>query len=139
MSIKRFFSFGDDKYKSEEIIKSESTEINELSTVITNSRDVLKHTIDIQTKAFKEGKKPITQSCAPELTKYFGKNNTTFRGEYNYKVWILEFAGRTFEVFTAAEYGTQVVVDLSNEDVVNGKYDDLLKSFSDKLFNIINA
>jgi hypothetical protein len=41
-----------------------------------------------------------------DFTKLFGKHNTIFIGEFRYYVWILEFEGETFQVFTANTKGT---------------------------------
>lgn len=141
MSIKKFLSFTKgDKFDNVEITQLSKKDINKNSTVITNSSAVMDYTVNVlQIKAFENNEKPITQSCISELTEHFGKHNTTFKGsEYNTKVWIVEYADLIFEIFTAKGFGTQVVVDLTLDEVQSGKYDDLLKSFSNKLYNILN-
>ena len=41
-----------------------------------------------------------------KLTSIFGVHNTTFKGEFNYYVWIVEFEGDVFQIFTANGKGT---------------------------------
>ena len=141
MGISNFFKFGGKKPEfTTEIVKSNRTKILNTSSVITNSTKVLNHTVSvIQMNAFKSKKKPITQSGLKELEAEFGKCNTTFKGsEYNFKVWLVDFEGYQFEIFCANGYGTQVTVNLTNEQIWSGKFDDMLIAFSDKLFEIYN-
>jgi len=48
----------------------------------------------------------LTTYLKDELTKIFGKHNTRFRGEFFYYVWIVEFEGEIFQIFTANGKGT---------------------------------
>lgn len=139
MSISNFFNFGKKPKFTSEITKSNRTKILD-GSVITNSTKVLDHTVNvIQMNAFKSNKKPITQSGIDELNTEFGKYNTTFKGsEYKYKIWMVDFEGYQFDIFTAKGYGTQVSVNLTNEQIWSGEFDDMLIAFSDKLFEIFN-
>jgi len=55
----------------------------------------------------------LTKFLKEELTSLFGKHNTTYRGEFFYYVWALEFNNETFYIFTANRKGTgiSIVVD----------------------------
>lgn len=49
----------------------------------------------------------LTTYLKKELTQIFGKHNTIFKGEFFYYVWIIEFEGEIFQIFTAKGKGTQ--------------------------------
>lgn len=140
MGLSNFFKFSKKPEFNSEIVKSYRTKMDDTTSVITNSTKVLDYTVNVlQTNAFKTKKKPISQSGIKELEAEFGKCNTTYKGsEYNFKVWLVDFEGYKFEIFCANGYGTKVTVNITNDEIWTGKFDDMLIAFSNKLFDIYN-
>lgn len=72
----------------------------------------------------------LTRNCSEALNKKFGRFNTIYEGlEGKYMIWILNFSGITFYIYTGTK-GTNIEF--------TGKSDnDKLVNFLDELMNII--
>lgn len=57
----------------------------------------------------------LTFFLKKELEKIFGKWNQTIRREFLFYIWILEFEGYIFNLFTAQTYGMQIEIVLKDE------------------------
>lgn len=146
--LKKLFSnksIDTSKYDNLDIIKSNINTCNNKAIVCTNSRNILDIYVNkYQTFAFENTLKMITSYYYNILLNIFGKENLKFKGlEYTYKVYIFEYGEFIFELFTSNGYGTSINfynknIEININDVINGKYDNVILSFSNKLFNLIN-
>lgn len=82
--------------------KVDSCNINDSSIPVENYNGVLQFICDNIIRSVK-----LTTFLKKELTELFGKHNTRFKSEFYYYVWIVEFDGEIFEIFTAKGKGTQ--------------------------------
>lgn len=95
-----------------DIIKTGSNDINENSVPVENYNGVLQYICANVDRSIK-----LTTFLRKELTQIFGKHNTRFKGEFYYYVWIVEFDGELFEIFTADGKGTQFsIVAIHGDD-----------------------
>ena len=84
------------------IVKVDNNDIDENSVAVENYKGVLQFICDDVKRSIK-----LTTYLKEELTQIFGKHNTRFKGEFFYYVWIVEFEGEIFQIFTANGKGTQ--------------------------------
>jgi hypothetical protein len=71
------------------------------STPVENYKGVLQYICSDVNRSIK-----LTKYLKNELTQIFGKHNSRFRGEFLYYVWIVEFDGEVFQIFTNSNKGT---------------------------------
>jgi hypothetical protein len=83
------------------IVKVDSNDIYKNSVAVENYNDVLFYICDDIKRSIK-----LTSYMKDDLTKLFGKHNCRFQGEYHYYVWIVEFEGEIFQIFTHNIKGT---------------------------------
>jgi len=93
------------------INKLNSNNIDKNAIPVENYESVLQFICDSIEKSIR-----LTKYLKEELTQIFGKHNTRFKGEFFYYVWIVEFDGEIFQIFTANGKGTQFAIV--------GKYED---------------
>lgn len=94
------------------INKVDSDYIDRNSTSVENYKGVLQFICSDVKRSIK-----LTTYLKERLTQIFGKNNTRFRGEFFYYVWIVEFDGEIFQIFTANGKGTQFsIVGKASDD-----------------------
>ncbi len=93
------------------IVKVNSNDIYNNSVAVENYNGVLQFICDDVKRSIK-----LTTYLKEELTQIFGEHNARFKGEFFYYVWIVEFEGEIFQVFTANGKGTQFSIV--------GKYED---------------
>jgi len=105
-----------DDLSDKNIIKIDSDTMNKSSIPVENFRGVLNYICTDVERSIK-----LTTFMKKEMTQIFGKHNTTFKGEFFYYVWIVEFEGEIFNIATANGKGTQFSV------VVRGIDDDKSK------------
>lgn len=94
------------------IVKNDSTVLLR-DVQVEHYRDVLFYICDDIHRSIR-----LTSYMKNELTNIFGKHNTRFKGEYYYYVWIVNFKGSVFNIYTNANKGTTFALVLSdcNED-----------------------
>jgi len=109
------------------------------SVPVTNSRKISQWFVDNSMSSHKEGHISLLKNLITELTELFGVYNKGMRLEFLTKVWILKYKDLTFNIFTAKGKGTSIeVCDLKYEDIRNGKYENEIIEFLQKLYELIN-
>ncbi len=58
----------------------------------------------------------LTSTMKSELTSLFGKHISTYRGEFLFYIWRLEFEGKIYRLYTANNYGTTISVEAEIND-----------------------
>jgi hypothetical protein len=97
------------------INKVDSTDISNDTTCVENYKGVLQYKCDNINRSI-----ILTTFLKNELTQLFGKHNTSFKGEFLYSVWIVEFDNEIFHIYTAKNKGTQFsIVGHLNDDKAN--------------------
>ncbi len=110
-----------------EIIKTGKNTI-ENSFPVENYRNVLYYMcLDIDRSLL------LTKYLKNELNKCFGKHNTTFKGEFLYYVWILEFESETYHIFTAKNKGSRIQIVGNLKDDKSVKSIRFLKKLESKI------
>ncbi len=102
---------GLDDLTNNDIVKVDSKIISKGATSVENYSGVLQYICADIKRSIK-----LTTYLKNELTEIFGVHNTRFRGEYFYYVWIVEFDGEIFNIFTANGKGVQFSIDAKDED-----------------------
>lgn len=118
------------------IVKVKTKQVQDSISTWNNS-DILEYTNELSLKAYEQNKKALTSNLRVELEKAFGKCNRALRLEYYTRVWVLEFRGLVFNVFTAKDKGTSIeVVNKTFEEVrASGTtLEKNIKDFMDQLF-----
>jgi len=111
------------------------------SVPVMNSPRILQWMVDNQTESYKLKKKCLSANISEELTKIFGKQNTTITLEFRHKVWILKLAGdkQVFNVFSAKGKGTSIeICDATYDDVNSGKYNSQIRMFLETLSELVH-
>lgn len=98
-------------YLNGKIIKLDSTIIEKNSTAVENYDGVLEFICADVKRSIK-----LTTYLKKELTELFGPHNTRFKGEFFYYVWIVQFNGEIFQIYTANGKGTQFAIVGQYED-----------------------
>jgi hypothetical protein len=93
------------------VVKVNTNQIDKHSIAVENYKGVLQFICDDVKRSIK-----LTTYLKEELTQIFGKHNTRFVGEFHYYVWIVEFEGEIFQIFTANGKGTQFSIIGKCED-----------------------
>lgn len=97
--------------KNENIVKSLVAEIPRGGNAVENYDGVLQYIC-----ANRERSIQLTTYLKEKLTQIFGKHNATFRGEFFFYVWVVEFEGETFNIYTASRKGTQFSIFAKYEE-----------------------
>ena len=112
----------------------------EYSIPVTNNRNILKWFVDCQTTSYRNKQKNLTRNLLKELEELFGKSNKSLRLEFMTKVWILEYNGLIFNVFTANGKGTSVeICGYNYEDMETGTNEKEIIAFLEELHRLINV
>ena len=93
------------------IVKIDSKDISKKVVAVENFKGVLRYICADTKRSI-----TLTTYLKEEFTQLFGKHNTRFRGEFFYYVWIVEFDGEIFNIFTANGKGTQFSIVAKYED-----------------------
>ena len=116
----------------DEIIKLDTKKLSD-SIPVENSRKVLDYicsNIKISLS--------LTRQLTEELTEIFGKHNTTFRGEFFHKIWILKYKDHTFEVFSSKRGTTFQIITESVGSTLTPEEADISIEFLQKIATLIN-
>jgi hypothetical protein len=105
---------------------------------ISNNPNILKYLVDNQLLSYRENKKNLSRNMIEELTIVFGKHNKCLRLVFMTKIWILEYKGFNFFVYTAKNKGTTIELQENYDDIRNGKHEDIIIEFLDQLYTLIN-
>ena len=97
--------------RNKNIIKITTKEIPRGGNAVENYDGVLLYIC-----ANKERSIQLTTYLKEKLTQMFGKHNATFRGEFFFYVWVVEFEGETFNIYTASRKGTQFSIFAKYEE-----------------------
>ena len=117
--------------KQYEIIKLSNTSTISSSVAVENYRNVLDYICKDIHRSIK-----LTSYLKNELTQLFGEHNTTYKGEYKYHVWIVEFGNEIFQIFTHKDKGTQFsIVAKYTDKAVNFIMRCIVNLISDFFFN----
>ena len=109
------------------------------SVPITNNPKILKWLVDNQTSSYINNQKNLSKNLLSELEETFGNSNKSMRLEFMTKVWILEYNGLTFNVFTAKGKGTSVeICGYDYDDIRTGKNEKEIIEFLEELHRLIN-
>jgi len=100
-----------DDLTNKNIVKINDNNIDKNANPIENYKGVLQYICADVKRSIK-----LTTYLKEELTQIFGKHNTRFKGEFYYYVWIVEFEGEIFQIFTANGKGTQFSILAKYED-----------------------
>lgn len=110
------------------------------SVPVTNNPNILKWLVDCQTNSYRNNHKNLSQNLLKELEEIFGSSNKSLRLEFMTKVWILEYNGLIFNVFTAKGKGTSVeVCGYDYDDIRTGTNEKEIIEFLEELHKLINV
>lgn len=111
----------------------------ENSVPVINNPNILNWFVDNQTNSYINDQKNLSQNLLEELEKSFANYNKLLRLEFITKVWILEYKGLTFNVFTSKRKGTYVeICGHSYEDIQSGKNEKEIINFLGELHKLVN-
>jgi hypothetical protein len=113
------------------IVKAKSKKINTGFIPVENFKGILGYICDSLKRSIR-----LSKCLKEELTEIFGEHNTRFRGEFFYYVWIVEFEGETFSIFTASGKGTQFSILAKYEEDKSGVCEKFLKEMEMLLKNL---
>ena len=110
------------------------------SVPVTNNPNILKWLVDCQTNSYRNNHKNLSQNLLKELEEIFGSSNKSLRLEFMTKVWILEYNGLIFNIFTAKGKGTSVeVCGYDYDDIRTGTNEKEIIEFLEELHKLINV
>lgn len=72
-----------------------------------------------------------------ELLETFGKQAFTFRSEFYYRVWILDFKGYTFSIWTANTKGTCIYIHTTQEEASSPELAPIMIDFYKELMRLL--
>jgi len=116
----------------DEIIKLDTKKLSD-SIPVENSRKVLDYICSNIKRSLS-----LTRQLTEELTEIFGKHNTTFRGEFFHKIWILKYKDHTFEVFSSKRGTTFQIITESVGSTLTPEEADISIEFLQKIATLIN-
>ncbi len=116
----------------DEIIKLDTKKLSD-SIPVENSRKVLDYICSNIKRSLS-----LTRQLTEELTEIFGKHNTTFRGEFFHKIWILKYKDHTFEVFSSKRGTTFQIITKSDGSTLTPEEADISIEFLQKIATLIN-
>lgn len=133
--------------KDKTMIKEMREQINKVKRIVlensipvTNNPNILKWLVDCQTNSYRNNHKNLSQNLLEELEEIFGSSNKSLRLEFMTKVWILEYNGLIFNVFTAKDKGTSVeICGYDYDDIRTGTNEKEIISFLEELHRLINV
>jgi hypothetical protein len=109
------------------------------SVPVSNNPNILKWLVDCQTHSYLNGQKNLSKNLLDELENIFGPSNKSLRLEFATKVWVLEYNGLTFNVFTAKGKGTSIeICGFDYDDIRTGSREFEIISFLEELHRLIN-
>lgn len=109
------------------------------SAPIMNSAKVLSSIVDIQTKAFEEGKKSLSSNLINELTAVFGKYTDTYTSEHRHRIWVLQYKDLVFNIYSSVNGGTSIeVCGMTYEQLRKGERVNDIIEFLHKLYSVLN-
>lgn len=109
------------------------------SVPVWNNTALLQWSVDNITKSFINNEKSLTHNLVAELEQLFGKCNKALRLEFYTRLWVLEYKGLTFNVYSAKGKGTSIeICEFSYEDVRGGKRNSDIIEFLEELYKEIN-
>lgn len=107
---------------------------------VSNNPKILKWMVDCQTTSYQNRQKNLAQNLLIELETIFGPSNKSLRLEFMTKVWVLEYNGLTFNVYTAKGKGTSIeICGYDYEDIRLGTKEKEIIKFLEELHNLINS
>ena len=133
--------------KLREILKGKGDDLTNKNIVKIDSKKISRETVAVENfdgvlhyicANFKRSI-ALTTYLKKELTQLFGKHNTTFRGEFFFYVWIVEFDGEIFNIFTANGKGTCFVIAAKYEDDKSKVCINFLRKMEELLDSVHNA
>ena len=96
--------------------------------------------VDCQKNSYSNGQKNLSQNLLMELENKFGSPNKSLRLEFITKVWVLEYEGLTFNVFTSKGGGTSIeIVGYESEKINFGTKEKEIIKFLEQLHSLTNA
>lgn len=116
----------------DEIIKLDTKKLSD-SIPVENSRKVLDYICSNIKRSLS-----LTRQLTEELTEIFGKHNTTFRGEFFHKIWILKYKDHIFEVFSSKRGTTFQIITKSGGSTLTPEEADISIEFLQKIATLIN-
>ena len=116
----------------DEIIKLDTKKLSD-SIPVENSRKVLDYICSNIKRSLS-----LTRQLTEELTEIFGKHNTTFRGEFFHKIWILKYKDHIFEVFSSKRGTTFQIITESVGSTLTPEEADISIEFLQKIATLIN-
>lgn len=126
-------------FKNNKMISKVDTKKINNSTSITNNRFILDWMVTNQTECYITKKKTLSSDLLIELDREFGKHNKSMRLEFLTKIWVLEYKGHTFNVFSAKKKGTTIeICNCSFADIFMGDHNTIIIEFLTELSNRIN-
>jgi hypothetical protein len=109
------------------------------SLPVTNNSLILQWLCNNAVTAHKNGKKSLTRNLVKELEQLFGAHNKGLRLRRLTKVWVIDFDGMRFNIFTASGTGTSIEVrDMSHEDLQTFEARVRILAFLEELSRKIN-
>lgn len=134
MKIKKFNQIEKDTPISDEIVKLDTNKLSTLNSIpVENSRKVLSYICANIKRSIS-----LSRQLTEELTEIFGKHNTTFRGEFFHKIWILKYKNHIFEVFSSKRGTTFQIVKESEGTTLTPEEEDISIEFLQKIGTLIN-
>lgn len=109
------------------------------SVPVNNNPNILKWLVDCQTHSYVNGQKNLSKNLSDELENIFGPSNKSLRLEFRTKVWVLEYNGLTFNVFTSKGKGTSIeICGFDYDDIRTGEKEFEIIRFLEELHKLIN-
>lgn len=110
------------------------------SVAVTNNPNILKWLVDCQTNSYLNNQKNLSRNLLKELEEIFGSSKKSLRLEFMTKVWILEYNGLIFNVFTSKGKGTSVeICGYDYDDIRMGTNEKEIIEFLEELHRLINV
>jgi hypothetical protein len=114
--------------------------IIDYSVPVVNNPIILKWIVDCQTNSYLNKEKNLSSNLLIELESLFGSSNKVLRLEFMTKVWVLEYNGLVFNIFTAKKKGTSIeICGVNYEDVRIGGNETEIINFLEELHKLINS
>ncbi len=110
---------------------------NKIGVVVSNNVKVLGFLVDLQMKAYREGRKSLLSNLTDDMTRIFGKNTNSFLSEFKHKIWTLQYKDLIFNIF-CSKRGTSIEICNYDYDQINkGERESDITEFLEELYNTI--
>lgn len=110
------------------------------SVPVSNNPNILKWLVDCQTNSYLNKQKNLSQNLLVDLEEIFGSSNKSLRLEFMTKVWVLEYDGLVFNLFTAKGKGTSIeICGYTHDEIRLGEKQSEIIEFLQELHKIINS